>query len=135
MGKLEIIKHPKHPHHHRQNTMPIKIIPPLPPSPSAKKQTALKRHHSTISTKADWTLQQQHHRRLQDIELDKTMAIKKVIRVLHEVDEDGDGNVDYMEFEEALKNINHNLLPSQIEQMYQDIVGPDIEENELSISL
>lgn len=117
--KLESIHNQKH---HRQSTAPITATPPLPPLSHQK------RHYST-----NHLLLKQKIWQSNNIELDKNMAIKKVIRCLHEVDEDKNGYLDYQEFEEALKNIDHNLLPSQIEEIYQEIVWNP--EDELSIKL
>jgi len=63
-------------------------------------------------------------------ELDKKLAINKIIAVLMEIDEHNNGELDFEEFQEAINSIDPDQLPSESQQIYEHIAYDD---RELSI--
>ena len=39
------------------------------------------------------------------------------------MDEDGDGELDFQEFQEGLKTIDNKLLPNEIQSIYDHCIG------------
>jgi len=68
-----------------------------------------------------------------DYEMEKKMAIKKICDVLHEMDEDKNGEIDFEEFQEGMTSIYSSLLPSDVQQIYSECVWN--EDDELNIQL
>merc|ERR1712154_742693 len=71
---------------------------------------------------------------IRSVEMEKTKAIKKISTILLEVDDDKNGKIDFEEFQESLRSIDDNLLFSEIEQIWNEIVWNDYDE-ELNIKL